>query len=105
MSNQANFQRFDRANGRTLAVAGELDLAVGTQFADELTLLVAEAHSPAFVDLSGCTFMDSTGINALLTAREHGAAHGVPLVVAAASPACRRVLEVCGVWDLLQAHS
>lgn len=105
MSNQASFKRFDRANGRTLAVDGEIDLAVGAEFTDELTLLVAEAHSPAFVDLSGCTFMDSTGINALLDAAEFGAEAGVPLVVVAASPPCRRVLEVCGVWDMLQAHA
>lgn len=105
MSNQVSFQRSDRENGRTLAVDGEIDLAVGTRFSDELALLVAEAHSPAFVDLSACTFMDSTGINALLTAAESGAAAGVPLVVSAASPACRRVLEVCGVWDMLQAPS
>ena len=57
------------------------------------------------MDLSGVTFTDSNGINALLTAVELGATAGVPLVVVDASPPCRRVLEICGVWDLRQADA
>jgi anti-anti-sigma factor len=94
---QATFGRSDQPRGRTLRIEGEIDMAVGPQFGEELAALIEEAHSPAFVDLSGVTFMDTTGVHALLDATHAGLAAGHPLVLVAASRSSRRILEVAGV--------
>ena len=96
------FTRTDRDGERTLTIVGEIDIATKTELDLELADLLAEAHSPACVDLGGVSFMDSTAINALLLARRAGVENGTPLVVTAASVPARRVLEICGVWELLQ---
>lgn len=80
----------------TIAVEGELDLAT----AAALTAAVRDVNADAaavVVELSGVTFIDSTGVHALLDARER---LGSRLRVVASVP-CRRVIEVAGVGDLL----
>lgn len=98
---RATFSRSDRDGERTLTIVGDIDMATKTELEFELANLVTEAHSPACVDLRGVSFMDTTAINALLGARRSGGAVGIPLVVTAASRPAQRVLEICGVWDLL----
>ena len=52
-------------------VYGELDLAAAEPFRDELAAAVGGASGSNFlVDLSGVTFMDSSGLRALLKALE-----------------------------------
>jgi anti-sigma B factor antagonist len=75
---------------RELEVEGELDLAV----ADDLKEQIAAAHGrPVLLDLSACTFIDSTGIAAVLLTRRSGG------LVAVHSPSAQvlRVLEVSGL--------
>ena len=53
------FFRSDVGGERTLAIVGEVDLSVKTKLNRELADLLAEAHSPALLDLSGVTFIRS----------------------------------------------
>jgi anti-anti-sigma factor len=71
-------------------VAGDIDLCTAPEFAEALA-----AHGPDLdLDLSRCTFMDSSGISALV----HAKTEGVPnLRVVEASLAVRRVLDLCGL--------
>lgn len=84
------------ANGvRVLEVRGELDL----QTVDELRRRMPERFSitaPAIVDLSGCEFIDSTGISALVTACRRAEADGHPGLVLVAAPGSqvRKVLRI-----------
>ena len=55
------------------------------------------------VDLSGVTFMDSSGIGALLAAHRIAADAGATLRVRDAGPPVRTVLELTNVWQLLRA--
>jgi anti-anti-sigma factor len=98
---EATFAQSEGRLGPTLVVAGELDLAVGASLRQALGVLVARASGPVYVDLTAVGFMDSTGVNALLQARRSGLRTGAVLRVVDASTPCRRVLDVCGVWDLL----
>jgi anti-anti-sigma factor len=93
------FLRSDVGGERTLAIVGDVDLAVKTDLDSELADLLAEAHSPALVDLSRVTFMDSTGLNALCGAQRAGRALGTPLVLVAVPEQVRRLLELTGLWD------
>lgn len=49
------------------------------------------------LDLGAVTFMDSSGIQALLLAREGGEACGVKLVICSVSPFVRRLLDQVGL--------
>jgi anti-sigma B factor antagonist len=98
----ATFHRCDRDGVRTLRVSGEIDLAVGTRFEEELAAVVAEAHSPADVDLSGVTFIDSSGLHALIRAQDEVASTDVRLVLVNPSKACRQVFEVTDTTHLFE---
>jgi anti-sigma B factor antagonist len=84
-------QRYDSV--ATVAVSGELDLAT----APRLSAAVAE-HGDARVlvlDMTATTFIDSTGVRALLQAHRRSAGSGSRLVVVAGDGTVRRVLELC----------
>jgi anti-anti-sigma factor len=77
----------------TVVVSGELDLAT----VPRLSAAVAE-HGEAkmlVLDMTATTFIDSTGVRALLQADRHSARSGSRLVVLAGDGAVRRVLELC----------
>jgi anti-sigma B factor antagonist len=97
----SSIQRCDRPDAVRLVVEGEVDLAEGARLQDELQRLIADARSPAIVDLSGVTFFNSTGIGALVTAQRSATARGVRLVVEV-SPSVRRVLEICGLTETFE---
>jgi len=99
MTGAADFERGRREGEALLSVAGEIDLATAEAFRDQLRRLIAEAHSPALVDLSGVTFMDSSGVDALASARRRAGDAGVELILVAPSPPVRRVLELTALWD------
>ncbi len=101
-ADQATFRRSDRNGWRTLTVTGELDLVTAAQFEAELDTVVSEAHSPANVDLSGVTFLDSSGLHALLRARSRLAGTDVQLVLVNPSQACRKVLEATDTTRLFE---
>ena len=91
------YQREDRDGRRTLVVSGEIDVATAPRLRHELRMLIAEAHSPAVVDLSRVTFLDATGLSALVGARNDVHGTDVSLVLLNPSPPTRRVLEITGL--------
>jgi anti-sigma B factor antagonist len=83
-------------------VAGEVDMAV----ADQVGAAVREHRQGAaqlVLDLSNVTFMDSTGIGLLVRLREQGLAEGW-LLSTVASAAVWRVVELCGLQDMLDVR-
>ncbi len=67
--------------------------------------LAERSGSNVVVDLSGLSFMDSSGISALVTARNHLAQAGNELLLTRPAPIVKRALEVVGLaswvheWD------
>ena len=100
----ATFERIDRDGERTLMVTGEVDLAVKPDFEEQLTRLLAEAHSPGYVDLAEVTFMDSSGLAALINAKKGGDAMGVGLTIVNPSEPVRQVLSISGVDHFLHVR-
>ena len=83
-----------------VVVDGEIDIAtVGDLVAG---LEVAEASdAPAIVlDLSNVSFLDSTGVSALVRGALRSSEHGNRLSVVS-SPAVDRVIDLCGLRDRL----
>lgn len=80
---------------RRVFVDGELDMAtVGS-----LESILRDAPASVCVDLSGLTFCDVAGLNALLTARERavGAGHGFVMIGAPAQ--LRQLLHMTATWE------
>ena len=99
MTGAAGFERGNRAGEPILVVRGEIDLATAGDLRDELRKLIADADSPALVDLSGVTFIDSSGVDVLAGARRNADDAGVELILVEPSSQVRMVLELTGLWD------
>ncbi len=98
----AAFERADRAGELVLVVTGEIDIATAPELRCELEALSRGAHSPVVVDLAGVTFLDSSGISALVAARQALAGSDVTLVLLEPSSPVRLVLEMSGVDALFE---
>jgi anti-sigma B factor antagonist len=83
-----------------LVVAGELDIATAGAFRDALCSLAPASLGRIVVDLRAVSFMDSSGVAALLNEHRHLEAAGVVLVIAGASRPVRSVLRVLAVDSL-----
>ena len=77
---------------------GELDLAYA---APVRAALVAVAEAEVVVDLRHLTFIDASGLSALLGARREMAEQGRLLVLVGATAQVRRVFEMTGLGQLL----
>lgn len=78
-----------------VALRGELDIGSADGLADAL---VAVAGSTVVVDLSNLTFLDSTGISALVVARNRILTNGQgQLVVTRPAGIVRKALDIVGL--------
>jgi anti-sigma B factor antagonist len=87
------------ADAVVVRVTGELDLARVDRFREALEGAV-EMELPVRIDLAECTFIDSSGIHAILNGIERQNGTG-GISVTAASPAVRRVLDLVGLGEIL----
>ena len=82
--------QIDRTD-RGLRLAGELDMATSEVLLDAIR---ARGHGvPVTLDFSGVTFMDSSGLRALLEAAKDRQGDGA-VVILDPSPQVRRVLDI-----------
>jgi anti-anti-sigma factor len=84
----------ERAGLNRAVVAGEIDLATAPVVEEVLTDLLIRNPSGLELDLGDVTFLDCSGLNALLRLRERAAEKGVALTVSALSPTVGRVLDI-----------
>jgi anti-sigma B factor antagonist len=88
-----------------LRVGGELDAHSAPEFAEAFDPAVA-AGAAVEVDLTDVTFIDSSGLAALIGVRQRVLDAGGSLVVSAASHAAMRLFEIAGVSaHLMRAES
>jgi len=85
----------------TIALHGELDLATADEVERELRRVEATDARSIVVDLSGLSFMDSTGISVILSADVRSRADSNRLGLVQGPAAVQRVFELSGVVDLL----
>lgn len=83
-----------------LALSGELDIASAPDFERALADLDgSEATSRLVLDLSELTFMDSTGLRALLLARQRAVESDRELILRPGPRQVQRVFELSGTLD------
>jgi anti-sigma B factor antagonist len=93
-----SYEFVDFAEGPALTLRGEVDATAAADLRNGLQELVTDAHSSVFVDLSRVTFIDSSGVAALIDASERTSTEG-SLVMVDPSPPCRLVLDAVGLHD------
>ena len=85
----------------TIRLFGELDLASADAVQAELERVEATDAKAVVVDLSGLTFMDSTGVRLVLSAHARSRADANRLSLLRGPASVQRVLELCGVEGML----
>jgi anti-sigma B factor antagonist len=84
----------------TLIWWGEIDLGNATDLSGDL-LQAIETASHVYVDLTGVTFMDSSGIGVLVNGWRRARSEQVTLTVCEPTGQVRRTLESTGLLDLM----
>ena len=79
------------ATTEALRLEGEIDLSVADQFADALRTSIESGTTS--IDVSGVTFIDSTGLQVLLSASNELNGQG-PLVLVRPSKPVKRLLDL-----------
>ena len=82
-----------------LVAKGELDVYVEPVIVDRVTALAAEGVKLIILDLSGVSFLDSSGLRAIIQAGNLLAAQDGRLLIEGASGATQRVLEITGMLE------
>src|SRR3954466_10315914 len=82
-------------------LCGELDLSVSGGVADELREAREDAAGGLVIDLAEVTFIDSSGLRALLLAASNGHPDLPPVVLATPSTAVSEIFALTGVDRLL----
>lgn len=89
-------------DGVCVKLSGELDIASAPALRDTLARLSEEPNCSVLVDVANLTFLDSTGISVLVMAAKRVRAEDGIFVVANASGAVLRVLEITGLVKYLE---
>ncbi len=87
-------------NEVVVAPAGDLDMATAGQVEHQLTELRDVGFTDIMLDLRALTFMDSSGLNLLLSVHRRAEADGHRFRLIEGSAAARRVFELTGTSDV-----
>ncbi|MCU1449834.1 MAG: anti-sigma factor antagonist [Acidimicrobiales bacterium] len=93
-----------------VSVQGELDIATAPKLYDALDRAQAHLHpslfkTPLVVDMSRVTFVDASGLRALVAAATRGHREGRDIVLRDPTPATLRVLDLTGLLDVFSIES
>jgi anti-anti-sigma factor len=84
---------------------GELDLSTAPELARVLDALLEGEVADVALDISGLSFIDSSGISALITAQQDLHKRGRRLSVRSPRPTAVKVFEIAGLMDFLNVES
>jgi anti-anti-sigma factor len=87
-----------RADDRAVVTAaGEVDLETAAQLGDHALEALRDVSPHLVLDLSGVTFMDSTGLKVLLSIQRRADLSGGTLALAGATRPVRKILALTGL--------
>ena len=85
----------------TVALVGEVDISNEAALGVALAEVVGMKPARIVIDLAGVSYLDSSGIRCLLNVAKQAATAGSAMVVCRPVGIVLRVLEICGVDELL----
>src|SRR3954451_14539582 len=87
-----------------LGVTGEIDIYTAPLFKQAVVNLVSEGNRSVIIDLSGVSFMDSSGFGTLLGATKRLRPMGGGLHLAAPNSTIQRMLRLTRLDSIMQIH-
>lgn len=90
------------ARTATVALRGEIDVLTVDQVRVALIGALAAHPEELVVDLSDLSFIDSTGLGALIAGFQRARDAGVSFRLARPSPAVRQILVLSGLLEVVQ---
>lgn len=87
-----------------LELSGEIDLAVAPRLRETLLRNLNTHRCALVVDLAGVTFIDSTGLNALVAGHRRAKQLQRPYVVAGLRPPARKLFEMTSLDVLIPIY-
>ena len=101
---ELELEREQHPSGATVVrVSGEVDLATVSELERELAASVRVQS--LVVDLTDCTFLDSSGVRVLLAAAAQAEAAGERFSLVADEGGVRRTLDIAAVPDRVPVHA
>ncbi|MFK0025798.1 STAS domain-containing protein [Streptomyces sp. NPDC090798] len=94
----------DATTGPVLEIIGDLDYTTATDVRDLLTTLTLQPGQRLVLDLGGMEFCDSSGLTALIAARNHAQAAQADIALAAVPAQTLRVLRIVGLDQIFPLH-
>ena len=82
----------------------EIDVSNADQIREDLLSVVNRGAATLIVDMSGTTFCDSAGVNALVRTLKRATASGTRMRLVVSAHAVRRVLDITGVDHLIDVY-
>jgi len=98
-----NIEVVERDDGMVVRVEGELDVASATVLDDALKQAEASDAPVIAIDLTGVSFIDSTGLRALLEAHARDSRHPAAgrLEITGGTEQAQKLFRLAGVLDKL----
>jgi len=86
---------------QALSVRGEVDIATAPELLEEAGALLSRGATNILLDLTGVSFIDSSGLSALLSLRSLCERDGRQLTLTHGQPQVERLFEITGMLEQL----
>jgi anti-sigma B factor antagonist len=87
-----------------VVVRGELDLADESRAELAIDFVVGLEYPGVLLDLSGCEFIDASGLRVIIRANERVSRTGAQVAVASPAPTVRRILDITGIGERMRIY-
>jgi anti-sigma B factor antagonist len=94
----------ERDGWYVVAVTGEIDVHTGPVLREHLLGALTSGRHEVVVDLSGVSFLDSSGLGVLVTAHKRARAAGGELRLASCQPAVATIFQITALDRALSIH-
>lgn len=96
--------RTTAGNVPIVVVGGEVDVSSAPELKDRVAELTRSGEQTLIVDLSGVTFLDSTGLGVLVEARAASAESGGALLLVCNQDRILKLFTITGLDDVFAIH-
>jgi anti-sigma B factor antagonist len=96
MAEQLDLSTTIQGSCAVVSVTGEIDLGTASELSEAAVAAMREIGPNLVLDLSGVTFMDSTGLKVLLAVHRRAELSGGRLVLAGATRSVDRIVKITG---------
>ncbi len=101
---QLDIETITRDGWKVVRVKGEIDLASVGELENEVGGLIESGTTRIIIDLTGVTFLDSTGLRTLLATHSRLAQLGGTLALVLNGGPVERLLDITGVADTFTVY-